>query len=238
MSNMKDIHSHISFGIDDGAKTKEEAILLLKSLESKGITDIILTPHYIKGSNYQANECKRQEIIDELQPHTNIKLYIGNEVYVCDDMISLLNNKEISTLNHTRYLLMELPMTSKIRGLEDIIYGLSRNNIIPIIAHPERYLYVQQDIEYLNKYIEMGVLFQSNYGSILGKYGKRVQKCVKQLLKRNYITFLGSDIHNLEHSFDEIKLKKKLKRIVKSQNKINDLLENNIQKVINNEDIY
>ena len=132
---------------------------------------------------------------------------------------------------------MELPMHSKIRGLENIIYELTRNNIIPVIAHPERYSYVQKDPKYLDKYVEMGVLFQSNYGSVLGRYGRKVQKCVKYLLKNNYITFLGSDIHNLDQNYDEVKLLKKIKRIVKSDDKVKDLVDNNILKVINNEEI-
>lgn len=237
VSNMRDIHSHISYGIDDGAQTKEEAIALLKSEEKKNVTDIILTPHYIKNSKYQANRLVREEIIKELQPHTKIHLYIGNEVYVCEDMLSLLEMGEISTLNNSKYLLMELPMTSKLRNLEGIVYELLRRGIVPIIAHPERYLYVQQDITYLDKYLEMGVLFQSNYGSILGLYGKNAQKTVKTLLKRNYISFLGSDLHDITKSYDVLKLHKKLKRIVKDQKKLEDLLENNILKVIHNEDI-
>lgn len=237
VSNMRDIHSHISYDIDDGAQTKEEAIALLKSEEKKNVTDIILTPHYIKNSKYQANRFVREEIIKELQPHTKIHLYIGNEVYVCEDMLSLLEMGEISTLNNSKYLLMELPMTSKLRNLEGIVYELLRRGIVPIIAHPERYLYVQQDVTYLDKYLEMGVLFQSNYGSILGLYGKNAQKTVKALLKRNYISFLGSDLHDITKSYDVLKLHKKLKRIVKDQKKIEDLLENNILKVIHNEDI-
>ncbi len=237
VSNMRDIHSHISYGIDDGAKTKEEAIELLKAEEKKNVTDIILTPHYIKNSKYQANEQVREKIREELQPHTKINLYIGNEVYICEDILTLLETKEISTLNHSKYLLVELPMTSKLRNLEDIIYQLIRKGIVPIIAHPERYLYVQQDITYLDQYLEMGVLFQSNYGSILGLYGKNVKKTVKALLKRNYISFLGSDLHDITKSYEELKLQKKLKKIVKNQERIDDLLENNILKIIHNEDI-
>ncbi len=237
VSSMRDIHSHVSYGIDDGAKTKEEAIELLKREEEKKVTDIILTPHYIKNSKYQANEEVREKIRKELQSHTNINLYLGNEVYICEDILSLLEKKEISTLNHSKYLLVELPMTSKLRNLEDIMYQLIRNGIIPIIAHPERYLYVQQDVSYLNKYLEMGVLFQSNYGSILGLYGKNAQKTVKTLLKRNYISFLGSDLHEITKSYDVTKLQKKLKRMVKNQERIDDLLKNNILKVIHNENI-
>lgn len=237
VSKMKDIHSHISYGIDDGAQTKQEAVELLKLCEQKQITDIILTPHYIVNSKYQANSEIRKKILEELQPYTNINLYIGNEVYISNEIIQLLEKGEISTLNNSRYLLIELPMASKIRNLEEIIYELTRRNIIPIIAHPERYVYVQQDITYLDKYLEMGVLFQSNYGSILGNYGKKVQKTVKQLLKNNYISFLGSDLHHTNQNMDEEKLQKKLKRILKSEDKRKDLLENNILKVIHNQDI-
>lgn len=237
MKLMRDIHSHILYNIDDGSKSLEESIELLKELEKSGVEEIILTPHYIEDSKYVANILQKQEKIEQLQKYTDIKLYVGNEVYISKNVLELLESGEISTLNNSRYLLIELPMSSKIRHLDEIIYNLIRNNIIPIIAHPERYLYVQSDIKYLDKYVDMGVLFQSNYGSILGIYGKKAKKTIKHLLKNNYITFLGSDIHSLNKKIDIKKASRKIKRIIKNENHFNDLTNNNIKKVIDNIEI-
>ena len=234
---MKDIHSHLMYGIDDGSRSLEESIELLEKQEKKGITDIILTPHYIENSDYVCGISKKNEILKELQKYTNIKLYIGNEVYITENVRKLLEKDQISTLNNSKYLLVELPMNNKIVDVENILFDLIRHNIIPIIAHPERYTYVQKDIGYLDDLKDMGVLFQGNYESLFGKYGTNAKKTLKKLIKLNYITFLGSDMHRLGYEYHQEKVEQKVFRIVKDKNKVKDLIDNNILKAINNEDI-
>lgn len=234
---MIDIHSHILYGIDDGSSSKEESIELLKKQQELGVTGIILTPHYIENTKYSADIAKKKKLIKELERETEINLYIGNEVYFSDKTIELFKSGKISTLNNSRYLLIELPMNNKIKDLDELLFDLMLNNVIPVIAHPERYSYVQDNIKYLDQLKEMGVLFQSNYGSLIGKYGKRCEKTVKKLLKKKYITFMGTDIHHINHSIDLEKARKVLKKVVKKEDIIDDLVKNNIQKVIDNQDI-
>lgn len=234
---MRDIHSHIMYGIDDGSRSLEESIKLLEIQEKKGITDIILTPHYIENTDYTCDVQRKNEIINELKKHTTINLYIGNEVYITENVKKLLENKKISTLNNSRYLLVELPMNNKIVDVEDILFSLLRINVIPIIAHPERYSYVQDDIKYLDTLKDMGVLFQGNYESLFGKYGTGAKKTLKKLIKLNYISFLGSDMHHLGYEYHQEKVAKKLLRITKSKDAVEDLISNNILKVINDEEI-
>ena len=121
----------------------------------------------------------------------------------------LLEDKKISTLNNSRYLLVELPMNNKIVDVEDILFNLVRINVIPIIAHPERYSYVQDNIKYLDGLKELGVLFQGNYESLFGKYGTNAKKTLKKLIKLNYISFLGSDMHRLGYKYHQEKVAKK-----------------------------
>ena len=124
---MRDIHSHIMYGIDDGSRSLEESIKLLKIQEEKGITDIILTPHYIENTDYTCSIKQKKNIIKELKKHTTINLYIGNEVYITENIKELLEDKKISTLNNSRYLLVELPMNNKIfrwlKGFRRVISG-------------------------------------------------------------------------------------------------------------------
>lgn len=235
---MKDIHSHILSNIDDGARSIEESISILDKLYNKGVTDIILTPHYIKNSKYNINNRSKFDLLINLKSqYKKINLYLGNEVYIDDEIIDLLKKGEVATLNNSNYLLIELPMNSKVNDLENIVYELFRNGIIPIIAHPERYLYVQKDINYLDKFIDMGVLFQGNYESLFGKYGKNSEKTLKKLLKKDYITFLGSDIHRDNNRDNTELVYDKLMKLLKDKNKVNDLIDLNITKVINNEEI-
>ena len=234
---MKDIHSHLMYGIDDGSRSLEESIELLEKQEKKNVTDIILTPHYIENSDYTYSIKRKNEILRELQRYTNIKLYIGNEVYITENIRNLLESGQISTLNNSRYLLVELPMNNKIVDVENILFDLIRNNIVPIVAHPERYTYVQQDINYLDDLKDMGVLFQGNYESLFGKYGVNAKKTLKKLIKLNYITFLGSDMHRLGYEYHQEKLEQKLLKITKDKDKVYDLIDGNISKVIENKDI-
>lgn len=235
---MRDIHSHILYGIDDGARTLSESIKILDNLYRKGVTDIILTPHYIKSSKYNVNNREKFDLFLKLKTaYKKINLYLGNEVYVDEDLVDLLKKGEVATLNNSNYLLMELPMNSKIKDLDSIIYDLMRNGIIPIIAHPERYTYIQEDISYIDSLIDMGVLFQGNYESLFGKYGKKSEKTLKKLLKKNYISFLGSDVHRENHIDHTEEVYSKLYKIYKDRKKVKDLIDTNILKVINNEEI-
>ncbi len=234
---MIDMHSHILYGIDDGSRTREESIELLKFLEKQGVTESIVTPHYIDDTQFVASIEKKKELIRDLQKETNIKLYIGNEVYFSDKTIESLNSKKLSTLNDSKYILIEFPLSNRIKDVDEMVYDLSTNGVIPIIAHPERYLYVQEDYKYLDKLVEIGALFQVNYGSIIGTYGSKVEKTAKTLLKKGYISFLGSDIHRIDKPIDLEKAMKKLKKIVKKQEIVDDLTYNNIKKIINNESL-
>ena len=106
---MTDVHSHILFNIDDGSYSIEESIILLKELKSIGFTNVILTPHYIKGSEYSANNQTKLERFSELREeikkqNIEINIYLGNEIFVCNNILELLEREEIVSLNNTKYL--------------------------------------------------------------------------------------------------------------------------------------
>ena len=236
---MKDMHSHILYGIDDGSKNLAESIDILKELSSEGVTDIMLTPHYIENSKYNCDNKNKKKIFNEIKKemkkeNIDINIYLGNEVMVNNNLIKLLD-KEIMTLNNSRYLLIELPMTKEFPDLDLIIRSLKEKGFIPIIAHPERYSYVQKNYKWVSDYLEMGVLFQGNYESLFDKYGKSARKALKKLLKNNMIQFLGSDTHRSKSKCNLKELKKKLKKIIRNENVINDLMNNNFDKVIKDE---
>ena len=167
----------------------------------------------------------------------DIELFLGSETYISNEMVSLLKNKEVSTINNSKYVLFELPMNMKPFNVKEVIYRLIENEYIPIIAHPERYSYIQKDIEYVRELSEMGALFQANYGSVVGWYGKDAEKSVKKLLKENLIHFFGSDVHRTNHTYTIIpKALKKIRKIT-NEEKIEELTTLNAQKVLNNQEI-
>ena len=239
---MKDIHCHILNGIDDGSKTIEESISIIKNAIDNGITDIVLTPHYIENSNYNCNNKDKVYLLNKLKKelkknNLDINLYLGNEIMITKNIISLLTKGKACTINNTKYVLIEFPLHNELSYIEDIIFELVRNNYIPIIAHPERYSYIQKDISKIDNYIELGAILQGNYQSLLGHYGGSAKKTLKKLLKENKITILASDIHHDTTDYRIEKIKKKLKRVIKSKEIIEDLLINNFDKIINNKSL-
>lgn len=242
-NEMIDMHSHVLYGIDDGSKTKEESIEILKKLKTLGFTSVIATPHYIEGSSYRANNTKKIDIITDI--YNDIKnredmpkIYLGNEVYILSDIEEALKEDKIYTINDTRYLLIEFSFNNKPVNLEEFLLDLRSKNIIPIIAHPERYSYVQKDTEIVRIWIKSGALLQGNYGSIISRYGENAKNTFKYLLKNGYYHFLGTDMHrsgsSFYNSFDEIK--KEIKKLI-SEDEFKKITYDNPKKVINNENI-
>lgn len=238
---MKDLHSHILYGIDDGVRTREESIKILKKASKNGVTDIVLTPHYINNSIYNANNVEKMKRLQVLQEDLqkekiDINLYLGNEVYIDENIVSLLKT-EITTINSSRYILLELPLNSKSFILDEVLFYLKQENLTPIIAHPERYLSYYNDYDFFEDLLKKGCLFQADIGSLYGVYGIKSKKMVKGLLKRNLIHFFGSDVHSGSSNVYDKKIAKDLLKIVKSKEKVDDLLNNNVDRVLKNEEI-
>ena len=111
---MTDIHSHIIFDVDDGSSSIEESIKLIKELKNAGFDNIIMTPHYIEGSEYSSeNEEKLTKLAllkeEVKKQNIDINLYLGNEIFINDHIIEGIKEDKIYTLNNSKYLLFELP---------------------------------------------------------------------------------------------------------------------------------
>lgn len=229
---MKDIHCHILYGVDDGPKTKDESLKLINELYNNGVTEICASSHYIIGSNYNCNNKIKQNIISDLKWLTKMNIYISNEVFIDNDIYKYIKKDEISTINNSRYILIELPLNEKIYNYEEILFELISKGYVPIIAHPERYLYLTTSE--LEDLINLGCLFQGNIASLIGKYGKDSEKKIKTLLKKHMIHIMATDSHHVVNNLD--KCRKKLKKLV-NNNMYEDLLENNFDKIINDQKI-
>ena len=237
---MIDIHTHILFDIDDGSKSIEESIKIIKKYEKKGICDIVLTPHYIENSNYNADnfeKIKRYRLLKEEIKKQNIKvnIYLGNEVYLNSDMVNLIKNKEIMTINNSKYLLIELPFINENVDAINMIHDLKLSNIIPIIAHVERYQYIS--LSKIDEYRKSGAFIQINSSSIYNKYGNKAKKLAISFLKNNVVDFIATDTHHESKMI--ISSKKIMRKISKITNKkyAKEILIDNQLKVLKNEDI-
>lgn len=235
---MIDLHAHILTDTDDGASSFEESVALLYEARKAGFTGIVCTPHYMQGfyekdANYINNKMKELEMDAK---RIGIHLYQGNEIYGINEICKILKEKKIVSLNNSKYLLIEFSLNNEpIKNSVEIIDEIVKNGYIPIIAHPERYPYVQKDIKFIKDILKKGALLQANYASIDGYYGISAKKTVIKLLKSRMIQFLGSDVHDKRTIY--VNIPQYIKKISKylSENEIDELVYKNPIKVIHNE---
>lgn len=199
-----DLHSHVLPGIDDGSVDLDTSVALVRELVDSGVKEIFATPHYVDETIYVSPSAANLKLLDELRARladegVDVKLHLGNEIYITPRIIELLEAGEISALggDASKYLLVELPMSGEFSGYADIFLKLLRAGYLVVLAHPERYTAFQEDFDLAVELYDMGVLLQSNFGSFAGRYGKDVLKLAEKLAKSKMIWGVGSDIHHV-----------------------------------------
>lgn len=207
-----DIHSHVLPGIDDGAKNIQESLTLISEMKKMGFTKIITTPHIHPGL-YDNNYDTIEESFRLIKNKTT-NLNFGAEYMFDRSLIETAQKGKLICLKDN-YFLIEMGFISEPINLFDLIFEIIMSGYIPIIAHPERYLYLKgSGLKKAEKLKKMGCLFQINLLSAVNHYGKEVTKFCDKLLESDYIDFVGSDIHNKIH-LDKFKEKIRLKNLAK-----------------------
>lgn len=197
-----DIHSHLLFGLDDGAKTIEDSLSFLSQLKNLGFSKVITTPHIMKGvyPNNAANILKKLEEVKGVLTHNQIELslHAGAEYMMDHFFYDNIKTESLLTLKDN-WVLVEMSYLSAPVQLYDIIYELQVKGYRPILAHPERYLYYFKNLAEYDKLKKSGLYFQLNLLSLVGYYGPEAQSTAEKLLLRGMIDFTGSDIHHQLH---------------------------------------
>ena len=228
---MIDLHSHILPGIDDGAPDIDVSVRMCEWLASQGVTDVVATPHYVDETDYTVPATRNATSvakITEILAKNGIKLniYLGNEIYICNEIEKLLRSGEITGLNGSKYLLIELPMSGEYPNYLDIFLELMQHGYNVVLAHPERYESFKEDFSLIEELQEAGVLFQCNLGSLVGRYGKKARKTLVKMLKNKMVFGFGSDLHRPGSTDYLIEAKKKLAKYCDSS-ELDDLLVRN-----------
>ncbi|MCP2033612.1 protein-tyrosine phosphatase [Planomicrobium sp. HSC-17F08] len=198
---MIDTHSHILAGIDDGADTMEETKQLLDKAMEEGLTGIIATPH-AHHPNFHTNVEKTKEQLAITKKYINeqnlpIQIYSGNECRLSDKLPERLETRQALTLADSRYVLLELPSSGVPAYTVAIIQQLIAADYVPIIAHVERNQGIIEKPERLERLLRHGALAQVTSGSLVGSFGKAIQKTAFSLIEANLIHVYGSDVHNM-----------------------------------------
>lgn len=234
MEGIIDIHNHILFGMDDGARNMEEALEIIQEEYRQGVRKIIFTPHF-QGGVYECRPEVVQERFDRIREkvggiYPDLKLYKGNEILLDGDIMELMNAKRIFTLADSKYILVEFMPGVAYSILEKKIREVLFAGLIPIVAHCERYTCLQKKRERIRHLVEAGAYMQVNAETILHFKGRRF---VKRLMEEDCLHFIASDAHDTVRRgvyFDKcIKvLKKKY-----SEEYVRWLFIENPQKIIN-----
>ena len=198
-----DMHSHILPGIDDGAPTVKESVLLVKRLMDLGFKKLIATPHimadYYRNTPETINnalDILREELAKQ---QIDIPIEAAAEYYLDETFEAKIDKGNLMTMGNN-YLLFELSYINYPNNIKDIIQKLNDKGYKPILAHPERYPYLYGSLENYYKIREFGCYFQLNTISLTGYYGKQTQKVAEELAENMMIDFIGSDMHHLKHA--------------------------------------
>ncbi|MBI4397832.1 MAG: tyrosine protein phosphatase [Candidatus Omnitrophica bacterium] len=198
---MIDIHSHIIPGIDDGAQSWEEAHRICEMAFEDGTQVIVATPHAYNGMYghegqdiHEAVGKLNQELRDR---NIDLEVIPGAEVHARPDLVDILRQNPALTLNASRrYFLLEFPHAHIPRNVRQFLFDLGVGGFIPIIAHPERNLELQNDPDLVEDLVNRGSLCQITAMSVMGQFGARAEKLALELLERDCVFVVASDTHS------------------------------------------
>lgn len=201
---MIDLHCHILPGVDDGADSMEESLAMAKLAYADGIDIILATPHTLNGV-YTNPFSKVSESVAALQGELDrhgidIKICPGVDAHICAGMLERVREKAAGTVNDNgRYILVEFPPQIITPGAQEELYQLRLNGITPIITHPERNLAIQNTMQILVDFVEMGCLVQITAMSVTGEFGEEAMTVSHQILERRLAHIIASDAHSPNH---------------------------------------
>jgi tyrosine-protein phosphatase YwqE len=194
-----DMHSHILPGIDDGAATLEESLLIINKLMNLGYKKLIATPHVM--SDYYRNTpdiiyralAEVQEAVAE--KGWDIEVAAAAEYYLDEYFIEMLKKNQTLLTFGSRYLLFETPFINEPACMTEAVFLMQSSNYQPVLAHPERYLYLQQNFSKCVELVNNGVLLQINLNSLSGAYSLPAQLLAEKLIDNGMVSFAGTDCH-------------------------------------------
>ena len=220
LSNFVDIHNHILPGIDDGAKTVDDSLALLKGFDEIGIRKFIATPHIMH--NFYDND--RESINDSLErlksallehKMKDFAIEASAEHMIDDNFESLLDDGGEMPLRKD-YILVEMSYLQPSINFDEAIIKIAQKGYYPILAHPERYIYLKGRMRRLSEYKSRGIQFQLNLLSLGEYYGSDTYSNALKILDAGLFDFVGTDIHNLNqlNALKEMKLSKRVHKKV------------------------
>lgn len=199
-----DLHSHLLPGIDDGAKDMNTSLELLQKFEKAGFRKLVTTPH-IMWDYYKNTPEIISSKLSELQKSVqkagiDLQLEAAAEYYLDEHFMSLLEREEtLLCFGKEKYVLFETSYINPSPYFQTAFFQMKSQGYTPVLAHPERYSYLFDNIELLEEWHSSGVLFQLNLNSVVGYYSKAVKKLAEELIEQTWVDFIATDCHGHRH---------------------------------------
>ncbi len=205
-SGLVDIHSHILYGLDDGARTLDDSVGMLHLAAESGTTDIVATPHANSQFTFDPDLITRR--IEEVQQAAGPipRIHRGCDFHLTlENIQDALANPGKYSINHHCYLLVEFSDLLIPRTTQEIFDRLQSAGLTPIITHPERNALLHTRLDQLQTWVEKGALVQVTAGSLLGNFGRSAKSVATTLMNRNLVHFIASDAHDTRHRTPNLK---------------------------------
>lgn len=203
MNGFIDMHTHILPEVDDGAQSMGEALKLVRMAFENGTRALIVTPHF-RGKYKENSPAWLQEVFSVFsqmvwQELPQMELFLGSEAYYEQATPALLSQKNVLSINGSRYCLLEFSPGTPRSQMETGVAETIRHGFTPILAHVERYSAFHDGSNLADEVLSQGALIQVNAGSILGKHGLQVKRLCHKLLKERKVHFIASDAHDAQN---------------------------------------
>lgn len=237
---MIDIHSHLLFGLDDGSKNLEESIKMIEQYIKNGFKGVIMTTHFYPGKyDFDLNIYNKNcTILDNYIKNNNLDftLYKGNEIFLTENINNDLEKNKALVLNNSRYILIELPFLGTPNYAKHFLYETMLNGYVPIIAHAERYKFVQNEDPLFKELLDIGCLVQINISSIKNKESNEY-KCLMKLLENKIVSFVATDSHSSTWRSPEVSDYYSILQNLIDDEYYKEICYENIFKLLNNKNI-
>ncbi|MFQ3576456.1 MAG: CpsB/CapC family capsule biosynthesis tyrosine phosphatase [Cytophagales bacterium] len=211
-----EFHNHILPGLDDGSRDVFESLELLKNMQELRKEKVVMTPHIISDMYKNSPETILPKLellkIEAQKANINLELHAAAEYYVDETFLDLSksDNPILSFGTKKKYVLIETAFMNKSPFLKEVIFNLQSRGYVPILAHPERYVYLYDDFEKYEDIFDSNIKFQINILSLAGYYSPEAKKIAEKLIDAKMVHFLGSDCHNMKQMMvlkEAVKLK-------------------------------
>ena len=238
--NIIDLHCHVLAGVDDGPADMDESVEMCKRMVELGITSVVATPHLPWKGKYDVEKIfvEHHALKERLaQEDIALEVFLGTDIRITWDIIDKLKRGEVLTLGKSRYFLLELDNFTVPVGLEKFISQCHKEDLYPVLSHPERNGVLQRDLHRFKKLASLPMLTQITASSLAERSGKAIKMAAVRFLEEGLVDIISSDAHPFGYRLDDFKQGLAAAESIVGKDRLRQMITIAPQMVINNDNI-